>query len=383
MMIRTITWPLLSLAPMLILPDFAKHLRKVWMSAFVVLSPLFSLSVFSQDIHYTQFQNAPYVVSPALTGVFSEDVRFMANYRRQWFNVPQVNFETFSLAADFKIRPDRLITTGYFSLGLSLNRDQAGTAKLTLLNIGLNGSYTRQLSNRALLSVGMQGSFNQRRFDIGDLSFNEQYLLGGGGYDPGLPTGEGKYNESNTYLSLSAGFNLRLQKLSKRVLFNDQQDRNRVDIGFGLYQLNRPNQSFADEEPVHLPIRITAYVFSVVQLPGSDFDLVGNALSQVQQHYFELVGQLGMKYHLSRQIGAQKALQLTAAVRFGDQPQRYLDAVAPVLECFVEDWQFGVSYDINLSPFKVSTNGNSGIEFFLRRSLSRVKLLNPRPHIRL
>jgi type IX secretion system PorP/SprF family membrane protein len=344
---------------------------------------LISQSAQSQDIHYTQFQNAPYIISPALTGVFSEDVRFMANYRRQWFNVPQVNFETFSVAADLKIRPDRLFTDGYFALGLSVNRDQAGTARLTLLSLGLNGSYTRRLSNRALLSVGMQGSFNQRRFDISDLSFNEQYVLGGGGYDPGLPTGESRFNGTNAFLSLSAGFNLRLQKLSKRVLFNDQINRNKVDIGFGLYHLNRPDQSFADDPPVRLPVRITAYVFSTLQVRDSDFDLVVNALSQVQQNYFELLGLFGLKYHLSRQIGAKKALQFTAAVRFGDQPQNYLDAIAPVIEFFLEDWQFGVSYDVNLSPFKLSTNGNSGIEFFLRHSLSRVKLLNPRPHIRL
>lgn len=347
----------------------------------VVMS--FPLSSYSQDIHYTQFQNAPYIISPGLTGVFSEDVRFMANYRRQWFSVPQVNFETFSIAADFKIRPDRLITDGYFALGLSVNRDQAGTAKLTLLNLGLNGSYTRRLSNFALLSFGMQASFNQRRFDISDLSFNEQYLLGRGGYDPNLPTGESRYNETNAFFSLSAGFNLRLQKLTKRVLFNDQRQRTHVDIGFGLYNLNRPDQSFEEDHPVRLPRRVTAYIFSTIQMSNSDLDLVVNALTQIQQNYFELVGLFGLKYHLSRQVDAKKAIQLSSAIRFGDQPGNYLDAIAPVLEFFVDDWQLGVSYDINLSPFKISTNGDSGIEFFLRHSLSRVKLLNPRPYIRL
>ena len=31
---------------------------------------------FSQDLHYSQFYNAPLVISPALTGIFNGDQRF-------------------------------------------------------------------------------------------------------------------------------------------------------------------------------------------------------------------------------------------------------------------------------------------------------------------
>ena len=45
---------------------------------------LLSIAGWSQDIHFSQFNVAPMVYSPASTGLFDGDVRFIANQRSQW-----------------------------------------------------------------------------------------------------------------------------------------------------------------------------------------------------------------------------------------------------------------------------------------------------------
>jgi hypothetical protein len=63
---------------------------------------LFSAGSYAQDLHFSQFYNAPLNLNPGLTGVFSGDLRFGANYREQWASVP-VPYLTFSAAFDQKL----------------------------------------------------------------------------------------------------------------------------------------------------------------------------------------------------------------------------------------------------------------------------------------
>ncbi len=46
-----------------------------------------SLQVQSQDIHFSQFFEAPLLRNPALAGLFTGDLRIQAVYRTQWQSV--------------------------------------------------------------------------------------------------------------------------------------------------------------------------------------------------------------------------------------------------------------------------------------------------------
>lgn len=336
----------------------------------------FAGSINGQDIHFSQFYNAPFAVSPGLTGVFKEDVRGILNYRRQWGSIKQVNFETYSAAVDMKLWPYRPNSTGFFSFGLSVIRDQAGLSRLTSMNLGLHTSYTQKLSNNAFLTFGLRGAFNQRRFDLDDLLFPAQY---NGGACPSCPNGLPRnILTTKTFFSLGAGFNLRLQDLNERALVDDLNHRSKVDIGFGISNLNRPDANFTENNPDRLPVGVTPYALSIIQLgKKSKFDLALNALAQVQKKSYEIVGMAGLKYHLSQYVDDRKAVQLGVAVRFSDNEIRNIDAVAPVLEFFVNEWRFGMNYDINVSDFKAATNGRGGPEFSVRYGFTKVKLPQP------
>src|ERR671926_470167 len=56
----------------------------------------------AQDIHFSQFFEAPLLRNPSLAGIFSGDVRVQAVYRDQWNSVTTA-YKTASLNAEYKM----------------------------------------------------------------------------------------------------------------------------------------------------------------------------------------------------------------------------------------------------------------------------------------
>ena len=90
---------------------------------------------FSQDIHWSQFNDIPLFQNPGNAGHFSGDYRFVANYRNQWKSVT-IPFSTLSISADSKIYSNRNV--GY---GILFFNDVSGDGKLRTIEIQANGSY--------------------------------------------------------------------------------------------------------------------------------------------------------------------------------------------------------------------------------------------------
>ncbi len=72
---------------LLLLQVFFTLMRKHFLLVFLTTTLLPSI-IFCQDIHYSQFHNAPFNINPALTGVSRGDIRVMGNFRTQWQSVP-------------------------------------------------------------------------------------------------------------------------------------------------------------------------------------------------------------------------------------------------------------------------------------------------------
>src|SRR5918993_1104384 len=69
---------------------------------------------FAQDIHFSQFYEAPLLRNPSLAGIFTGDIRVQAVYRDQWNSVT-TGYRTGSLNAEYKMpigKGDDFITTG-------------------------------------------------------------------------------------------------------------------------------------------------------------------------------------------------------------------------------------------------------------------------------
>ena len=155
----------------------------------------------AQDIHYTQFYNAPFQVSPSQIGLFEGHVRVQGNYRNQWRTVP-VGYKTLTLAVDKKFYSRNKYQ--FFSGGLVLNYDQAGFSELNHNQVNLLGSFTRRTSKKTYVTLGGIIGFNQRAFNLNNLTFDNQYN-GVGGVDQTVDSGENFGGFSNNFADYSVG----------------------------------------------------------------------------------------------------------------------------------------------------------------------------------
>ncbi|MFK7932983.1 MAG: PorP/SprF family type IX secretion system membrane protein [Saprospiraceae bacterium] len=341
----------------------------VWAAVLFVSGIIQTLS--AQDIHFSQFYNSSLNLNPGLTGVHGGDVRIGGNFRQQWESVP-VPYLTFSGMYETRIKEDTR-KNGYFSGAVLFNYDRAGDAKLSMTNFGLSGSYSTQLSEKVFLTGGAQLMLNQRAFRTDDLRFGDQF--NGESFDPTLPQ-ESFTNTNNFYADLSLGGNVRFQMKNA----NRWKRRSKLDVGVGLFHLNRPQLGFYDSEDIKLPIRVSIYAMGMLMVSPA-FDIVLNGSVQLQNPYQENVFGAGGRIHLNRKRTKEAALQLGASYRFNRfgettlPSEKFGDAIIPNLELHFTQWRFGASYDINISDFSVATENRGGPEFSVQYLIYKVKPL--------
>lgn len=323
-------------------------IRLVFLAAFAAAFGTAS----GQDLHFSQFNNSPANLNPALTGVFAGDLRFIANYRSQWKSVP-VDYRTVSAAFDARIFHKALGKTGYLGYGLVFNNDVAGDGEIGISQLGANLSYVRQMGDALFVSLGAQFSACQRSVSPEKLTYEEQW--NGDLFDPNSSNGELFSGTSKRFGSVSTGFNLHYQLDGSRTKF---------DLGAGIFHLNHPNTSFQGDPTVNLPIKLAPHLLTTLQLSQS-LDLRFNGLFAKQTSYQESLVGAALRYHFSTVKDAELNAQLGLAVRSGD-------ALIPSVEVQYKNWTAGFSYDRNFSAFEVATSQRGGPEFFLQYVLWQV-----------
>ena len=308
-------------------------------------------AIHAQDIHYSQFNHAPLLVSPSLTGIFDGESRITANYRAQWNTVP-VGYRT--LTGTFDTKAFRAEDgKSFFGLGVALNLDEAGDTELGTLDIGLNGSYTHQIFKSHWLTAGVQLRGIQRRFKTTNIRTDNQFQ--GGEYNPGLNTGE-NFNDTNIiYGDFAAGINWRAKRL---------EGRTTLDVGLAMHHINQPVNSFFGEETHKLPNRKTWYGFLNLEATAS-MDIVFNIIGNYQGPYTEHLAGAGARLHLSqrktKELSILFGLNYRWNANFGND-----DVILPTVVMEYQSWRVGVSYDVDISSFNGSTAGNGGPELSLR-----------------
>src|SRR4051812_42026575 len=111
---------------MLIIKKKYHLLRSVVAAVFCL--QLMALHGIGQDLHFSQFFEAPLLRNPSLAGIYNGDVRVQGVYRDQWNSFTNA-YRTGSLNAEYKMpvgKGDDFITTG-----LQLLFDKSGTVGLT------------------------------------------------------------------------------------------------------------------------------------------------------------------------------------------------------------------------------------------------------------
>ncbi|MBL7725850.1 MAG: PorP/SprF family type IX secretion system membrane protein [Chitinophagaceae bacterium] len=307
-------------------------------------------AVQAQDIHFSQFSEAPLWRNPSLAGIFTGDVRVQAVYRDQWNSVTNA-YRTGSMNAEYKLPIGKV--NDFVTVGMQVLYDRAGTIGWTSTHVLPALNYHKSLStqNNRYLSLGFMGGLVQRRFDPSKMTTNSQYDNGG--------LGETLANSQYSYLDGSVGMSY-----NSNLNFNPD---NTFYIGAAYHHFNRPNNSFYRNATIELHPK---WVFSGgLKLGVSDY-----AYLTVQADH-------------SRQGGfAETMAGIMYGLKLGEDPDnpaytlhagsflRWNDALIPVIKIDYTPFSVALSYDVNISKLKPSSYGRGGFELsvsyvgFLKRN---------------
>jgi type IX secretion system PorP/SprF family membrane protein len=295
----------------------------------------------AQDLHFSQFYEAPLLRNPALAGLFKGDIRVQAVYRNQWSSI-SFPFQTGSLDMEYKFPVGK--GDDYFTTGLQILFDRAGAVALTSTQVlpALVFHKSMSASRNTYLSMGFMGGMVSRRLDQSRITTNNQY--DGFGYNGSLPTGE-VFNTSYSFFDLDVGMSL------SSTLGSEEQHL--IFGGIAYHHLNKPVNSFY-RNINHLPKWVISSGLKLNADEMSYFTFYGD-YSKQGPHQEAIAGGL-----YSRKAGGDETVP--AVTMHLGMFYRYKDALIPVIKLEYFPFAFGFSYDINISELQTASNNRGGIE---------------------
>ena len=292
----------------------------------------------AQDVHFSQFFEAPLVRNPSLAGIFTGDVRVQGVYRSQWQSVT-TPFVTQSLDAEYKMPVGQ--SNDFITLGMQILHDKAGTTALTTTDVYPALNYHKALTNdkSTYLSMGFMGGWVQNRFDRSKMTTNSMYN--------GTGDGETFLKPLYSYWDASVGISYNAQLNSN--------PENNFYIGAAYHHFNKPKNSFYQDPSVEVT-------------PKTDFS-AGIRFAVTDWSYVTL--QANQSFQGAYQESILGGLY---GVKLGDDPEnprytvhggvffRVNDAIIPVLKMDYRPFAFSLSYDVNISQLRSSSYGRGGFE---------------------
>ena len=337
------------------------------MLACLVSVIMLNQSLKSQDLHFSQFFEAPLLRNPSLAGIFTGDYRVQGVYRDQWNSFTNA-YRTGSFNGEYKMP----VGTGndFLTVGLQVLYDKAGTAGLTTNEVFPAINYHKSLSNEKTmyLSLGFMGGYSEKRIDRSKITTNNQF--DGAAFNPALADGETFTTPDIHYWDGSVG-------MSFNTSFGPNQE-NSMFLGAAMHHLNRPTNSFYQNAQNELDPK---FVFSAgVKLNVNELSYITiQADHSMQGQAIETIGGAIYSYKLGDFIDDPKYV-----VSFGAF-LRWRDAIIPVVKLDMMPLSIALSYDVNVSPLQTVSQGRGGVElsisfvgFLDRDNSAKNKVLCPR-----
>jgi type IX secretion system PorP/SprF family membrane protein len=309
--------------------------KRIFLS--ILVFSFFQIS-FGQDIHWSQFNDNQLFQNPGQAGHFDGDYRFIANYRDQWRSVT-VPFSTLSMSADAKFKN--------YGVGLLLFHDQAGDGTFRTVEVQGNFSRLLKITKDSVHTIrpGINFGMNHRQINWDALYFDSQY--NGYIFDPSTATNETYQSDRKTNISIGLGSLYEWRK----------NERFKVLSGFGIYNLNRPNQGFYTEK-IQRDIRFTIFAKGTFKI-NQKWDAVPSLQFNNQGKYRELLLGGSAKYYVTSNTKIYQAL-------YGGIWYRNRDAAYLTFGYDYKDFFAGISYDINFSKLVPASNARGGLEIAVR-----------------
>lgn len=331
----------------------------------------------AQDIHFSQFNENPSLVNPALTGQ-THVIKASAIYRDQWRSVT-VPYKTFGASIEMKLKANNWEKQGNHAtmkfkksfsrnaLGLSFFSDKAGDGNMGTTQANLSYATFIPISDKGSLSLGLQASVVQRKVDYTKLLWNDQY--GANGYDNTLDAGETFTNGNFIYPDFAAGLLYSYGFNEKAIGANNQF---KMDIGASMYHLASPKQKYLTETSERLLSKYVVHGKFLIGIRNTNFSLAPSYIFQLQGSTKEFIAGSMFRYNFkedSKYTGYVKGSTFSIGAFY-----RNKDAM--IAQAMLEFGQYaiGCSYDINTSGLNKVSTSRGGFEIFL-------KFVTPSPYL--
>ena len=308
----------------------------------IVLLLFYSLNIMAQDIHFSQFNDLPLAMNPALSGSMDGTFRTGVLYRNQWNSV-SVPFESTGLFADFKRSP-RILNDQSMGWGIQFLNDRSGSGGLNESIFTINGSFQQYLnsSKNQLISYGISFGGFQKSIDVSAIKFQDQFQIQSLNF--GSSSSEENFqNNSLTRFNLATG--------ATYTYYNEYGYQ--LTTGVSLYNINKPNTSFfGNEDPLSRKFNFHA---SGIYPLNRRIDIDPSFLYSRQAKNNNFVAGADILYNLGRRTVEKIDLKLGI---YG----RLKDAMNFTIGMNHDNWNIDIGYDLNLSSLMPVSNSRGAFE---------------------
>lgn len=320
-----------------------KFINKYYIVLLVLL--LCNKSSFAQDPNFSQFIASPLSINPALTSNGESSWRAMSNVRTQWVGIGS-SYITQSLSVDGKLK--KLDDDNYLGIGGMVIAEKAmdGIFKSTYLNI--NTAYHLSLDNKGNgLAVGLGYINNNTRIDFSQLSFDQQ--LSSIGFDRTLPAGEPSLSNATSFSSACAG-----------IMYTYDNDNTFLNLGAAGYRFVKSNRSVLDDKTQYISPRYDIHadfgtaINERVNLNVSAVHMIQNGTKNTA-----LGTSVGL-LHNSNDFNSEQLRMINLGMFY-----KLGTAITPYVGYVYDNFQVGLSYDVNVSSVKSGSMSARSFEISL------------------
>lgn len=320
------------------------------------LQTLFVGKLLAQDVHFSQYNETPVLVNPALCGV-AYDLRAIINYKSQWKSVA-VPYKSFGASAEFALKHKKLNRRSYWTTGFNAYNDVSGDANFSSLHMGLILGVVLKSGKNGKFSMALTGAFDQRTISGYKLTWDSQY--NGYKYDPYLQ-GEQIPNNKFIYGDFGGGFNYHYAKSERYI---SAADGHRFDIGLSAFHVNVPFYSFYGNTGEQLHMKYVHNANFVFALPSLQSNIIPSYVITMQGAQMEVIAGVMFRYLLHDPSVHSSTIKPMALSLGGFY--RFRDAFSPQVLFEYDKYAMGVSYDLNLSGLTPFSKTRGGLEICLR-----------------
>jgi type IX secretion system PorP/SprF family membrane protein len=297
----------------------------------------------AQDVHLSQFYTAQLNLNPALGGYYNGEFRVAGNYRSQWSQINKP-ITTAVIAVDRKY----YLHADEIDAGIIIINDQFAGYNMNTNKIFISGSYLKKI-NYNEFRVGLQAGMVLKSTDLTTQTFPNQWTYSSGEFDPNVSNGENTIADAQNFIDLNIG-----------AAWSKAFKGFKPLIGFSLFHVNRPKDTFFDSPAQRLRRRQVIHGEAVIDL-NELLTLEPKAMYMWTAKAQDMLIGTTIKRHFK----TSKVQNIYGGLLYRDGFGRNNDAIIPVIGLTYNRFDIGFSYDLNLSGLSNYSPRKSSLEFSL------------------